>query len=168
MRNALIFLLASVSFLKANSQKSYSLSASGNFDFLVSGLGTNNGGLGIIVHSNFFTKDKLQLGAEVSLDQFLGSKLLMVDSLGNNYGNTPAMLSLKLGPEFFITKNTSLAALYGYTQYNWFDATIRSGSLKFSLTTHPRKHPKMLIGFSFTKMTGGVHFFAISVGSKIL
>jgi hypothetical protein len=171
MKKIFCFLLLLSVFTHTNGQKNYSLSASGNLNFLVGGLGLNNGGFGITIHSNFFLKKKLQLKAEASLDQFLGSKLAMVDSLGNPYNSNPAILSFKAGPEYFITKNTSIAALYGYGRYNYFDGEYHSGSLKFALTTRPPKHPKMLIGCSFTKMTGvnyDVHFFGINIGFKIL
>lgn len=171
MRKVLFSVIVASSFLNAHSQRNFSLSASGNFSFLVRGSGLNNGGFGINIHSNLFTKNKLQLRAEASIDQFLGGKLLMEDSLGNPYNSNPAILSFKAGPVYFVTKNTSIAALYGYCRYNYFGDNYRSDSFKFVLTTRPRQHPRLLIGCSFTKMTGvndDIHFCGVNVGYKIL
>ena len=172
MKKTFCFLLVFSILIHAQGQKNFSLSASGNFDFLVRGLGLNNGGFGIFVQPNFFAKHKLQLRVEGSIDQFLGSKLLMEDSLANPVGgSTPAVLSFKAGPEYFVTKNISFAALYGYGQYYSFGKEYRSGNLKFALSTRPLKHSRLLVGFSFTQMTGvsyDVHFCGINLGYKIL
>ena len=138
---------------------------------MTQGLGTNDAGVGLTAYSNLFAKNKLQLRAEGSLDHFFGSKELMIDSIGNHYYDNPTMISIKAGPEFYLTENISIAALYGYVQYKEFSENIHSGNFKFVLTVRPPGYPDMLIGFQFIKLTGDypdVHFWAISIGSKIL
>ena len=171
MRKFLLSFYMITSILSAHSQKNLSLSASVNFDFLTEGLGTNDAGIGLTVHSNLFAKKKLQLRVEGSLDHFVGSKELMIDSIGNHYYDEPTMISIKAGPEVYVTKNISIAALYGYVQYKEFSENIHSGNFKFVLTMRPPKHQRMLIGFQFSTLTGdysNVHFWAISLGSKVL
>jgi len=171
MRKFLLAVYMMISFLNGHCQKNYSLSASANFDFLTEGLGTNDAGIGLTVHSNLFAKKKLQLRAEGSLDHFVGSKEVMIDSVGNHYYDEPTMISIKAGPEFYVTKNISVAALYGYVQYKEFRENVHSGNFKFVLTVRPPRHPNMLIGFQFTKLTGDnsyVHFVAINLGFGIL
>jgi len=171
MRKALFCLLFSTFLLAGHSQKNHSLAASADFDFLTNGLGMNDAGIGFTIHYNLFTRSKLQLRTEASLDHFFGSKDLMIDSAGNHYYDSPTMLAFKAGPEFHFTKGLALAVLYGYVQYEEFTDKIHSGHLKFVLTARPPKHPKRLIGFQYTKLTGDysrVHFAGINIGFQVL
>ena len=171
MRKAVLCLAFSITILAAYSQKNYSLSTSANFDFLTAGLSMNDAGIGFTIHYNLFTQQKLQLRTEASLDHFFGSKDLMVDTAGNHYYDSPSMLALKAAPEFHFTRGLAVAVLYGSVQYEEFTDKIRSGHLKFTLTARPPKHPKMLIGFQYTKLTGDysyVHFAGINIGFQIL
>jgi hypothetical protein len=171
MRKLALLLFFSVFVLAAHSQKNYSLSASADFDFLTQGVGMNDAGIGFTIHYNFFAQNHLQLRTEGTLDHFIGSKDLMVDSSGNHYYDSPTMLALNVGPEYHFTKGLALAVLYGYVQYEEYTTNIQSGHLKFILTARPPKHPKMLIGFQFTKLTGNyayVHFAGINIGFQIL
>src|SRR4051812_22726843 len=95
-------------------QKRTALAVSANVDFAIKNLITNDAGIGFGLNGNFFAQKKLQLRLEASLDHFIGSKLLWVDSTGNQYTGNPTMISFKGGPEFFFTKQLSLAGLYGY------------------------------------------------------
>lgn len=171
MRRFLLVFFFAFSYSTAVAQKNYSLIASGNFDFLLSGLGTNDAGIGLALHSNFFTKQRLQLKSEASLDYFGGSKLLMIDSMGNHYGNNPTMIGVKAGPDFRITKKISVSALYGFVRYKWFADEIYSESIKVALTVQPPRHKNMQIGFHFTKMPVtrlDIHYFGVSVGFRII
>lgn len=171
MRKLSLTLIVSVIFLTAQAQKNYSLTASANFDFFLSGLGINDAGVGFTIQPNLFAKKRLQLRTEISLDHFIGSKELMIDSFGNQYGDNPTMASAKAGPEFNISQNFAVAVLYGSTHFKSFNDKINAGNLKLAVTVHPPKHPKMLIGFQFTKLTGGnsdVHFWGLIIGHRIL
>lgn len=171
MRRSVAILLLLFSASSTLAQKNYSLFVSANFDFLTKGLGTNDAGFGLTLHSNFFTKQRLQLKAEVSLDHFIGNKLLMVDSLGNHYYGNPTMLSIKAGPEIFIARKISVSALYGLVRYKFFADEIYSESIKIALVVQPPKHKNMRIGFYFTKLPdskSAVHYFGINVGFRII
>ncbi|MGZ3938054.1 MAG: hypothetical protein ACXVLT_05060 [Flavisolibacter sp.] len=171
MQKSALCLLFSLSILAAQSQKNYSLSVSANFDFLTAGLGMNDAGIGFTIHYNSFAQHKLQLRTEVSLDHFIGSKLLMLDSAGNQYYDNPTWLALKSGPEYHFTRGLAVAVLYGYVQYEEFKDKVQSAHVKFILTARPPKHPKMLIGFQYTMLTGDysyVHFAGINIGFQVL
>lgn len=105
------------------------------------------------------------------MDHFLGDKIFITDSLGNDYPSSGTIVSFKAGPELFVTKNISIMALYGFAKYQLYDYKSHTGNFKLSLTVRPPKHPKMLIGFQYSKLTGdysNVHFWGINIGSRIL
>ena len=79
MKKMLPLFLFPFLFLQAQAQRNYSLSTTGHFNFLVGGLGLNNGGFGLDIASNFFAKKKWQLRIEGSIDQFMGSKLNLIE-----------------------------------------------------------------------------------------
>jgi hypothetical protein len=171
MKKLLCFVLLACIFADSKAQRNFSLSALANFNFLTTGLGVNDAGVGLSVQGNAFAKKKLQIKAEASLDHFIGDKRYYTDAFGNDYPSNPTLRNFRMGPEFFVNNNISMTALYGYVTYQLFDYRAHSGNYKLGLTVHPPKHPKMLIAFQFTKLTGDnsdVHFFGVSVGSRIL
>jgi hypothetical protein len=170
MRKILLAAFLLVLFLNVHSQKNYSLTASANFSFLTNGLANNDAGIGLSVRGNAFAKKRLQLRTDASLDHFIGDKSCLLNPSGGCYTSNPTIFNLATGPEFFI-RRVSIAALYGYVTYKFFDFRVHSGNLKLALAVRPPKHNKMSIGANFTTLTGkysDVHFWGVSVGFKIL
>ena len=92
--------------------KSFSLMATGNFDFKTKGLALNDAGFGIGLDASFFSKHKIQLLLETSGDRFIGDKDFITADEGRE-NKSPAIYSIKVGPQFFISKNIALSATFG-------------------------------------------------------
>ena len=92
--------------------KSLSLIATGNFDFKTKGLALNDAGFGIGLDASFFSKHKFQLLLETSADRFIGDKDFVTADEGRE-NKSPAIYSIKAGPQFFISKNIALSATFG-------------------------------------------------------
>ena len=171
MRKIVVAVNVLMLFYSAHSQRNYSLSGTANFDFLTNGLGANDDGVGFSVLSNVFTKKRIQLKVDASLDHCFGDKILIMDSLGNNLPSSATLVGLRLGPECFVTDKISLSALYGYTTYHVYGDKNHSGSYKLAITSYLGKNKRTLFAVSFSKLTGTysfVHFCGISIGSRIL
>lgn len=171
MRRIFVLFLTLPCFCTVQGQKNYSLSTSIHFDFGTKGLSTNDAGIGLGVHSNFFSKKKLQVRTEAAVDHFIGNKLLYIDNLGNHYNGNPTMISLKAGPEIFIFKNISVAGLYGVVGYKWFADKMRSDVLKLLITAYPEKLKRSLFSFYYSPIPQHrtkVHFFGVSLGYTVL
>jgi hypothetical protein len=93
--------------------KSVSLRATGNFEFALNGLATNTNGIGFAFDAAFFSKHRLQALVEVNADRFFGDKFLVIDTATGKEAKRAAVLSIKAGPQFFVTKNIALSATYG-------------------------------------------------------
>jgi hypothetical protein len=150
------------------SQKNFDIGASGNISFATKGLGPNEIGLGVAAYANIFAKNKLRIRIEAGLDQFIGNKLLEIDSLGNKNSGTPALIGARLGPEFFIAENISVAALYGFVRYNYFGDEIGTGNFRMLLNTYLGERKKTFIGLyhSRSDFKKGVQFWGVSLGFK--
>jgi hypothetical protein len=92
--------------------KSFSLMATGNFDFKTKGLALNDAGFGIGLDGSLFSKHKLQLLLETSTDRFIGDKQFILADEGRE-NKSPAIYSIKVGPQFFISKNIALSTTFG-------------------------------------------------------
>jgi hypothetical protein len=93
-------------------EKSLSLITTGNFDFKTKGLNRNDAGFGISLDASLFSKHKLQLLLETSVERFMGDKLGFADPQGRE--NKSALIYIiKAGPQFFILKNIAISTTIG-------------------------------------------------------
>ena len=115
--------------------KSTTLRATANFNFTLNGLATNDAGVGLGIDASFFSKHRLQALIETSADWFFGDKLLILDSATGKAAKSTAVHSIKVGPQFFITKSIALSATYGPAWYvvRDFSYSIDYG-FKYSIT----------------------------------
>lgn len=115
--------------------KSITLRATTNFNFTLNGLATNVAGVGLGIDASFFAKHRLQALIETSADWFFGDKLLVFDSTSGKVAKSAAVHSVKIGPQFFITKNLAVSATYGPAWYivRDFNYSIDYG-FKYSVT----------------------------------
>jgi len=171
MRKLIAILAFAFFALEGFSQKNYSIGASANFSFATKGLGTNDAGFGFGVYSNFFTKSRLRLRAEAGFDRFIGSKELVIDSVGPyKYSGLVNMFSARVGPEFFIADNISIAALYGIINYDRFENEISKGNLRMLLNVHVGKRKRTIFGLYHSRSGGtpAVKFSGLSIGFKFI
>lgn len=106
-------------------EKLISLRATGNFNFKTKGLATNDAGIGLGIDASILLKNRLQIVVETSADRFIGDKLLILDSTGRE-NKSAAIYSIKVGPQFFVSKTLALSATYGPAWY-----TIREFSYSY-------------------------------------
>ena len=92
--------------------KSFSLTATCNFNFKTKGLALNDAGFGIGLDGSLFSKHKLQLLLETSTDRFIGDKEFIVADEGRE-NKSPAIYSIKVGPQFFIFKSIAFSTTFG-------------------------------------------------------
>ena len=93
--------------------KSTTLRATANFNLTLNGLATNDAGVGLGIDASFFSKHRLQALIETSADWFIGDKLLVLDSVTGKAAKSAAVRSIKIGPQFFITKRIAVSVTYG-------------------------------------------------------
>lgn len=175
MRRILCLIFSLLFVFSVKAQNFISLSTSGNFDFAVSGLELNEVGIGANVGINLFASRKLQFKIESGVDNFWGDKTGHADSAHHIINDPCRLLNLKAGPEFFFTKNFSVAALYGYATYDGYITSkeavvkIKTGMLKFQASGHWGKKDRVLTNLYFSSLLGGyhVHFWGVSIGSRI-
>lgn len=154
----------------ASAQRRFALVASTNFDFAVTGFGTNNAGIGFTLSPGFVVAPRLHVKAEASLDHFVGSKLAYIDGAGNILGDNPTVLSGKVGPEIFLSSKVSIAGLYGFASIDEFNQKTTAGALKAELTTYVGRRKKGVLAFTYSAIIGpnsAVHFLGLHAGYKI-
>lgn len=151
-------------------QKKIAVSALAQFDFAATNLANNDAGFGATLALNAFAQKRLQLRTEVSLDHFIGNKILLVDAYGIEYPSHPTVISVKAGPEFFLSKNLSVAGLYGYAAYSLFDLKVKEDAAKFILAAHFGKQKRAVANVYFQNIFRAypVHFFGVGVGYRVL
>lgn len=169
MRKSVCFCCLLVVGCTLYAQRKVGLSLIGRFDFGATNLVTQEAGIGGSLAVNFLLQKRLQIRIEGSADHFIGSKLLFIDMAGNHYGGNPTMLSANGGPEYFFTKTLSLAALYGYVSYSWFDAKVKDDVLKFVLTQRFGRKKGWMGALSLSSVLKpyNVHFFGLGLGHRI-
>lgn len=128
-----LFLIITISGF-AQFDRSASLSATGNFNIALSGLGVDDAGLGLNLEAALFFRHRLQAIVEGGLDHFLGDKALYFDSAKGRAAKTN-IYSIKAGAQFFFTKHLALAATYGPAWYvvRDFDYKMSYG-VRYSVT----------------------------------
>jgi hypothetical protein len=109
---ALLSLTATVSY--AQFDKSVSVNATVNFNVALSGLGTDDAGLGINLQTSFFSKKRLQLTTEAVSEAFFGNKVLYEDAQAGKAAKT-RLHGFRIGPQVFLTRNIAVSATYGPT-----------------------------------------------------
>lgn len=169
MRKYALTLLLLFFVAASQAQKSLSAGIAGNFSFGVKGFGVNDAAFGATLHGSWRTS-RLGLRIETGVDKFIGDKLLFIDSVGNHYGRNPALKNVKLGPEFYITQNVLLTALYGRYWYTLVDKNRAQDGIKFALHLHPHKGGRFFAGLQFTKLFGSatpVQFYGLSAGVRV-
>ena len=147
MKHLFTFLMSIITVISCFGQfeKATTFRATANFNIVLDGLATNDAGVGLGLDASFFSKSRLQALIETSADRFIGDKLLVVNPTTGKEAKSAAIYSIKVGPQFFITRRFALAATYGPAWHvlRDFDYTIDYG-FKYSITGFLGKQKRLV------------------------
>jgi hypothetical protein len=130
-----IVMLFSLNVCFGQFDKFVTIRATGHFNVLLNGLGYNEVGLGGGLDFSLFSKGRLQMLFEGSTAHFVGDKVLYFDTLTGEHALNPSVFDVKVGPQYFVTRNIAIAVTYGpsWHVYDKPSYTLDYG-LKYSLT----------------------------------
>lgn len=130
-----VAMLFTLNFCFGQFDKFVTVRATGHLNAVLKGLGLNEVGAGVGLDASLFSKGRLQLLFEGSTNHFLGDKALRIDSFSGKHSMNTAVFDLKVGPQYFITRNIAVAITYGpsWHVFRDFNYTVDDG-LKYSVS----------------------------------
>lgn len=155
----------------AQREKPVSVRMTGQFDFGVRGMGTNDAGMGVEVALSLFAKKRVQLLTEAHSLFYMGDKSLAIDRDGKELPNG-SLHSLQAGPQVFLSKTIAFFATYGlaWHRYQEWTYTLDDG-YRLGLTGYFGDQNNFIAQVSWMQVPreeGNIRQFGIGVGYRLL
>lgn len=155
----------------AQREKPVSVRMTGQFDFGVRGMGTNNAGMGASAALSLLAKKRVQLLTEAHSLFYIGDKSLAIDSDGKELPNG-SLHSLQAGPQVFLSKTVAFFATYGLVWHRYQERhyTLDDG-YRLGLTGFFGDQNNFITQVSWMQVPreeGNIRHFGIGVGYRIL
>ena len=155
----------------AQREKPVSVRMSGQFDFGVRGVGTNDAAMGVAAALSLFAKKRVQLLTEAHSLFYIGDKSLAVDSDGKELPNG-SLHSLQAGPQVFLSKTIAVFATYGLAWHSYQERhyTLDDG-YRLGLIGYFGHQDNFIAQFSWMQVPleeGNIRQFGIGFGYRLL
>ena len=168
----LFFLLFSLTtiYSLAQFQNPISVRVTGNLNAALNGLGADDAGLGFGVEASLFAKHKLQPIIESNFDHFFGDKVYYFDPLTGKEAKTN-IYTIKVGLQYFVTKNLALSLSYGPCWYKVRDYEhTRDDGFKYCITTFLGTKRRFLVSLFTVRISAedrNIHYLGMGAGYRL-
>ena len=155
----------------AQREKPISVRMTGQFDFGVRGMGTNDAGMGVEAALSLFARKQVQLLTEAHSLFYIGDKSLLVGSDGKELPNA-GLHTLQAGPQVFLSKTLALCVTYGlaWHRYQEHHYTLDDG-YRVALTGYFGEQNNFITQLSWMQVPreeGNIRQFGIGFGYRLL
>jgi hypothetical protein len=152
-------------------EKPLSVRFTGQFDFSVKGMSSNDAGMGVQTGVSFLAKKPVQLLAEAGSHWYMGDQQYVTDTEGHELPNG-SLHTLQAGPQVFLSPSLSLCATYGLAWHRQHerDYTLDDG-YRIGLTGYFGNGNNFVTQLSWMQVPrpeAPIQHFGIGVGYRLL